>query len=92
MKYIMHMTAEELESLLENVVRKQMEPMEKLLDRFSQQQDDELLKMTDVTAKLKVTDRTIRNWVKAKKLRCYWIGGRQFFRMKDIRESMQSNV
>lgn len=91
MKYIIHMSEEELVKLLENVIDKRIASVEKSLCYLTELRDNEFLKITDVCKILQVTDRTIRNWVKKKKLRCHWIGDRQFFMMKDIITAMQAN-
>lgn len=91
MKYLMHMSDEDLEKLIEEVFGRRIDAVEKGMAYLTEQRDNEFLKMADVVKILQVTDRTIRTWVKAKKLKCHWIGDRQFFRMKDIVDAMQTN-
>ena len=85
------MSDEEIVALMEEVVARRIMTVEKSLEYLTDQRDNELLKMSDVVKILQVTDRTIRSWVKAKKLKCYWLSDRQFFRMKDILAAMKSN-
>jgi hypothetical protein len=92
MKFLMHMTEEEVKSIMSEAVRKEVEPLKKELAYLTEQRDQEFLKIEAVALKLQVTDRTVRNWVRAKKLQCYWLGDRQFFLMKDIIARMQTNL
>lgn len=87
----MHLDLEEFEQLIDRVVDKRIANVEKALAYLTEIRDNEFLKMADVCKILHVTDRTIRNWVNKKKLRCHWIGDRQFFRMKDILDAMTTN-
>ena len=89
--YVMHLKIDELQELIDNSVSKRLEPLEKAINYLIERCDDEILKIGDVCSKLQVTERTIHNWVKAKKIKCYWIGDRQFFKMKDIVTCMKSN-
>lgn len=91
MKYVMHLDLEEFEKLIEGAVERRIANMEKSLAYLTDIRDNEFMKMPEVCKKLQVTDRTIRNWVKKKKLRCFWIGDRQLFRMKDIVDAMTTN-
>jgi excisionase family DNA binding protein len=91
MKYVAHMSDDDLEKLMDNVFGKRIANMEKWLAYLTEKRDNEFLKVEDVCKILHVTDRTIRNWVKKKKLRCHWIGDRQFFLMKDIHAAMTTN-
>jgi excisionase family DNA binding protein len=91
MRYIIHMSEEELEKLVDQVMTNRISNVEKALSYLTEQRDNEFLKMPEVCKILDVTDRTIRNWVRKNKLRCYWIGDRQFFRMKDILDAMTTN-
>lgn len=91
MKYLMHLSEEDMKKLMEEVISERIASVEKSLSYLTEYRDNEFLKMTEVTKILHVTDRTIRTWVKAKKLRCHWIGDRQFFRMKDIVDAMTTN-
>jgi hypothetical protein len=91
MKFLMHMTEEEVKSIMSEAVRKEVEPLKKELAYLTEQRDQEFLKIEAVALKLQVTDRTVRNWVRAKKLQCYWLESRQFFLMKDVMAIMQTN-
>ncbi len=91
MRYIIHMSEEELEKLVDQVMTNRISNVEKALSYLTEQRDNEFLKMPEVCKILEVTDRTVRNWVRKNKLRCYWIGDRQFFRMKDILDAMTTN-
>ena len=85
------MDLDEFEKLLDSVMDRRLTKVEKALAYLTEIRDSEFLKMSDVCKILHVTDRTIRNWVKKNKLKCHWIGNRQFFRMKDILEAMKTN-
>ena len=87
----MHLDIDEFEKMIDSVIDKRLMKVEKSLSYLTEIRDSEFLKITDVCKVLQVTDRTIRNWVKKKKLKCHWIGDRQFFLMKDIMEAMKSN-
>ncbi len=91
MKFVMHMTDEEMEKLVSMAVERRVAPLAQELAYLTEQRDNEFLKIEEVVAKLHVTDRTIRNWVKSKKLKCHWLGDRQFFLMKDVMAAMKSN-
>lgn len=92
MKFIMHMTDLELQALISQTIENKIAPLARELAYLTEQRDNEFLKIEEVVAKLKVTDRTIRNWVKAKKLKCHWLGDRQFFLMKDVLAAMKTNI
>lgn len=85
------MSDSEIEQLIEGVLDRRIAALEKALAYLTEQRDNELLKIADVVKILQVTDRTIRTWVKEKKLRCHWLGDRQFFKMKDILAAMKTN-
>ena len=87
----MHLDIDEFEKMIDSVIDQRLMKVEKSLSYLTEIRDSEFLKITDVCKVLQVTDRTIRNWVKKKKLKCHWIGDRQFFLMKDIMEAMKSN-
>lgn len=91
MEYLIDMTIDQFEKRVDEVVAKRMGQIEKALAYLTELRDSEFLKMEDVCKILHVTDRTIRNWVKKKKLKCHWIGDRQFFLMKDIHAAMTTN-
>ncbi len=91
MKFIVQMTDGEFEALISQTLENKIEPLARELAYLTEQRDNEFLKIEEVVAKLHVTDRTIRNWVKAKKLKCHWLGDRQFFLMKDVVAAMKTN-
>ena len=92
MKYAMHLTAEELAELVRQAFGDRLEQIERSLLYLTDKKDHDFLKIDEVAAKLDVTTRTIHNWVKSKKLKCYWLGDRQFFLLKDVISAMKSNM
>ncbi len=91
MRYVVHLTEDHLKKIIDESIAKHMEQIKKSIDALAEQRDNELLKIEDAMAILKVSRKTINNWVESKKLRCHWLGGRLYFKMKDIMESLNSN-
>lgn len=91
MKYVVHLTEEELRKLIDESVEKHTLQIKEAIDALKEQRDNELLKIDDAMAILKVSKKTINNWVKEKKLRCHWLGGKLYFKTKDIMESLNPN-
>ena len=91
MKYVVHLTEEELRTLIDESVEKHTLQIKKAIDALAEQRDNELLKIEDAMKILKVSRKTVNNWMKEKKLRCHWLGGKLYFKMKDITESLNSN-
>ena len=91
MKYILHLTEEELKNIIDESIREYTMQIKKAIDALTEQRDNELLKIDDAMKILKVSRKTINNWIDSKKLKCHWLGGRLYFKMKDITESLNSN-
>lgn len=86
------MTEQELIELIEISITARLKSIDRLLEELLDQKDNTMLKAKELAKMLQVSERTIRNWVKSKRIKCYWIGERQFFRYKDILALMQTNM
>ena len=91
MKYIVHMSEDEFHQMFDAALERRIRPLEEKLAYLTEQRDCEFLKIDVVSSKLSVSSKTVRNWVRNKKLKCHWIGDRQFFLMRDVMAAMRSN-
>lgn len=91
MKYVIHLTDDELKDLINQTIADPFARIEKSILDLAEQKNNELLKIEDVMRIMKVSKKTVNNWVKKKKLRCHWLGGKLYFKMKDIMDSLEAN-
>jgi excisionase family DNA binding protein len=91
MKYVVHLTEEDLKHLISQSIAGHFERLERILDSMAEARDNELLKIEEVMRLLKVSKKTVNNWVKQKKLRCHWLGGKLYFKHNDVMDALQKN-
>lgn len=81
MRYLMHLSEDEFASLLNRIIEDKFK-LEG--NRHPEQPPVDLMKIEQVASLFEVSERTIRNWVKQKKIKCHWIGGRQYFFRSEV--------
>jgi excisionase family DNA binding protein len=86
-------TYNEIPAVLEQIQK----DLRHILNLLSKEGDDhdkknDLLTRQDVCALLKIRLSTLHNWVKARRLKKYCIGGRVYFRHRDIMDLLKKNA
>ena len=83
-------TFNEVPAVLEQI-QQDLQRVLSLLDKQKEKSRDEdtLLTRQDVKTLLKVSIGTIHNWVKTKRLKKFCLGGRVYFRYRDIMDMLK---
>ena len=83
-------TYNEIPAVLEQI-QQDLKRVLSLLDsqKEKSKDDDTLLTRQDVKSLLKVSVGTIHNWVKSKRLKKFCLGGRVYFRYRDIMDMLK---
>ncbi|MBS1686978.1 MAG: helix-turn-helix domain-containing protein [Bacteroidetes bacterium] len=84
MRYLMHLSVEDFHDIVDTIVNNRFQEILSAL-RTSQDQK-KLLKIEEVATIFRVTPRTIRTWVRKRKIRDHWMGGRQYFIHSEIND------
>jgi len=86
-------TYNEIPAVLEQI-QKDLQHILSLLSKgnVETEKQDDLLTRKDVCELLKIRLSTLHNWVKARRLKKYCIGGRVYFRHRDIMDLLKKNA
>ena len=86
-------TYNEIPAVLEQI-QKDLQHILSLLNKESAdtEKQDDLLTRKDVCELLKIRLSTLHNWVNARRLKKYCIGGRVYFRHRDIMDLLKKNA
>lgn len=78
-------TSTQLVELINEGVKSQLEDFKK---NFEPKTPTQYYSRSQVCKKLGISPATLHNWVKQKKLPCFGLGGRIFFKSEDIENSI----
>ncbi|MBK5209399.1 MAG: helix-turn-helix domain-containing protein [Flavobacteriaceae bacterium] len=78
-------TSIQLVELINEGVKRQLEDFKK---NFEPKAQTQYYSRSQVCKKLGISPATLHNWVKQKKLPCFGLGGRIFFKSEDIENSI----
>ena len=86
-------TYNEIPTVLEQI-QKDLQRILSLLSKESTEDEkqNDLLTRKDVCELLKIRLSTLHNWVKARRLKKYCIGGRVYFKYRDIMDMLKKNT
>jgi excisionase family DNA binding protein len=86
-------TYNEIPAVLEQI-QKDLQHILSLLSKVNveTEKQDDLLTRKDVCELLKIRLSTLHNWVKARRLKKYCIGGRVYFKYQDIMDLLKKNA